>query len=724
MLDRLTAFLARISHRGDLVIAIMMLVAVVMMLIPLPTFLVDILITANIAISVLILLVTFYVTTPLEFSSMPSAILIATLFRLAISITTTRLILLQADAGEVISAFGSFVVGGSIAVGLIIFFIITIAQFIVVAKGAERVAEVAARFTLDALPGKQMSIDAELRSGDIDQAEARRLRQQLERESQLFGAMDGAMKFVKGDVIASMVIIIINLIGGFAVGMLQHGMDLGQAATTYSLLTVGDGLVAQIPALLVAVAAGTIVTRVASADGQGDLGQQLLKQLLRDSRVLALTAVIMIGLSLVPGFPTWVFLSLGAVFGLGAYAIQRKARGAHPTAASTDQPVREPALELASSGGSGKGEAPASTFQVVVRLGAELQDVVADAEFRQRGDVVRHELQADLGIEVPQVGRHVDPALKPRHMRIDLEDAPIFEADIPAGQILFEGDGANLDLLGIAHREGPLIAGLQKTLWVDEDQAAPLKEIGLTALQPMEVVAKWLARALRLYAGHFVGIQETRRLLAGIEASYADLVKEAQEVVPLQKIAEVLRRLVAEDVPIRNLRLILEALIEHGQRDKDAAVLVENVRVALRRQISFRVADRNNIITAYVLQRSAEDILRNAVKTTASGAFLDVSDEQSQALATQVHQDLGQASGDTLPVVLTSMDVRRHMRSLLLHHNIGLPVLSFQDLAPEFNVQPLAVITDRPGQRGEPIAEKARRPLPSDLAAGIRGASF
>ncbi|TIX55301.1 MAG: FHIPEP family type III secretion protein, partial [Mesorhizobium sp.] len=257
--ERLLHFLAKLSRRSDLVIAVLMLVAVVMMLIPLPTFLVDILITANIAVSVLILLASFYVSHPLQFSSLPSVILIATLFRLAITITTTRLILLQADAGEIVSAFGTFVVGGSIAVGLVIFLIITVAQFIVVARGAERVAEVAARFTLDALPGKQMSIDAELRNGDIDQAEARRLRQQLERESQLFGAMDGAMKFVKGDVIAGIVIILVNLIGGFAIGTLQHDMSLGDAAVTYSLLTVGDGLVAQIPALLVAVAAGTMV---------------------------------------------------------------------------------------------------------------------------------------------------------------------------------------------------------------------------------------------------------------------------------------------------------------------------------------------------------------------------------------------------------------------------------------------------------------------------------
>ena len=717
MSDRLLQFLAKLSNRGDLVIAILMLTAVVMMLIPLPTFLVDILITANIAISVLILLVSFYVVHPLEFSSLPSVILVATLFRLAITITTTRLILLQADAGEIITAFGTFVVGGSIAVGMIIFLIITIAQFIVVAKGAERVAEVAARFTLDALPGKQMSIDAELRNGDIDQAEARRLRLQLERESQLFGAMDGAMKFVKGDVIAGIVIILVNLIGGFAIGTLQHGMSLGEAASTYSLLTVGDGLVAQIPALLVAVAAGTMVTRVGSADGQGDLGRQITGQLLRDLRALALAAAIMIGLALVPGFPTVVFLVLGAAFGAGAYAIHRrtaKTETADETTAlaASEQPAVSPAVSI------GNINAAQSMSRIVVRLGTELGELVPEPEFSKQATRIRRELFADLGVDVPAIGLHVDEALAPRHIRIDLEGAPILDTEIPADRVLVEEDETHLDLLGVAHDDGPPVAGQHKTIWVDARHTAALKEAGLSFFPPVETSGKWLAYSLRLYAGHFVGIQETRRLLSDIEPDYADLVKEAQETVSLQKIAEVLRRLVAENVPIRNLRLVLEALIEWGQREQDVVLLTEHVRTALKRQISFRSADRNNIIAAYVLQRSAEEILRAAVQTTPSGTFLNLSDDEAQSLVTQIEHALSETSAGVLPVVLTAMDVRRHMRSLLVHNGIELPVLSYQELATEFNVQPLATIAAEQGTR------KTSQSLPGARAqAGQEAAS-
>ncbi|TIU71459.1 MAG: EscV/YscV/HrcV family type III secretion system export apparatus protein, partial [Mesorhizobium sp.] len=696
--ERLLQFLARLSRRSDLVIAVLLLVAVVMMLIPLPTFLVDILITANIAISVLILLASFYVSHPLQFSSLPSVILIATLFRLAITITTTRLILLQADAGEIITAFGTFVVGGSIAVGLVIFLIITIAQFIVVARGAERVAEVAARFTLDALPGKQMSIDAELRNGDIDQTEARRLRQQLERESQLFGAMDGAMKFVKGDVIAGIVIILVNLIGGFAVGTLQHDMSLGDAAATYSLLTVGDGLVAQIPALLVAVAAGTMVTRVGSADGAGDLGRQITSQLLRDSRALGLAAVIMVGLAIVPGFPSIVFLILGASFGAGAYAISRRtARESEPDDDAGQMATREQPGNSAALSAIPTGTLPPS-YRIVVRLGTELGRSIPEPEFAALADGVRRELFGDLGIDVPAIGMQVDEMLSSRSIRVDLEGAPILDAEIPADRVLVEADATHLDLLEVTYEDGSSIAGQRRFAWVDDSQIAALKEAGFAFSAPAETAAKWTGNALRLYAGHFVGIQETRRLLSDIEPDYADLVRQAQEIVPLQKIAEVLRRLVGENVPIRNLRLILEALIEWGQREQDVVLLTEYVRTSLKRQISFRSAGRNNIIAAYVLQRSAEDILRNAVQSASTGTFLNLSDDDAQALVTEIERALSQSSIDVSPVVLAAMDVRRHMRSLLMHNAIELPVLSFQELAQEFNVQPLATITGRTGR--------------------------
>ncbi len=695
MPDRLSLWLSKLAHRGDLIIATLVLFAVVMMLIPLPTFLVDVLITANIAISVLILLVSFYAVHPLQFSSLPSVILVATLFRLAITVTTTRLILLQADAGDIVTAFGTFVVGGNIVVGMVIFLIITIAQFIVVAKGAERVAEVAARFSLDAMPGKQISIDAELRNGDIDQVEARRLRQQLERESQLFGAMDGAMKFVKGDVIASMVIILVNLIGGFAIGTLQRGMSLGDAAWTYSLLTVGDGLVAQIPALLVSFAAGTMVTRVGSADGDGDLGRQITGQLSRDSRALALAAAIMTGLALVPGFPFAIFLILGAAFGAGAYAVNKRAARSEKSGALAGAKAQELSAFPGSASAAGI-DAPPSSYRIVARLGAELAQVIPEIEFSVLASRERRDLFSDLGVDVPPIGLHIDDTLAARSIRIDLDGAPVLNAEIPARRLLVEADGANLDLLEVAYEEAAPIAGQAKFMWVDDSHVAALKEAGINFSPPTEIAAKWTAHALRLYAGHFIGIQETRRLLSNMEPDYADLVKEAQDAVPLQKIAEVLRRLVSENVPIRNLRVVLEALIEWGKRELDIGILTEHVRAALKRQISFRSADRNNIIAAYILQRSAEDIVRRAVQNTPNGASLDLSDTEALGLVAEIRRALSQTSSGVLPVVLATVDVRRHMRSLLAHNAIELSVLSYQELAQEFNVQPIAAIAGRP----------------------------
>ena len=312
MVDKLARALIFLSGRTDLIVAILMLVAIAMIIIPLPTWLVDVLIAVNIMLSMLVLLVVFYIEKPVEFSSFPSVILILTLFRLAITITTARLILLQADAGEIVSAFGNFVVGGDIAVGMVVFLIITIAQFVVITKGGERVAEVAARFTLDALPGKQMAIDNDMRSGDIDQAEASRLRKGLERESHLFGSMDGALKFVKGDAIASILVIMVNLIGGMVVGSLKHGMTIGTAAETYSLLSVGDGLVAQIPSLFISVAAGTLVTRVS---GETDLGTEVAGQLFVEPRALMMGSVILAAMAFLPGFPTVAFLVLSAAPG-------------------------------------------------------------------------------------------------------------------------------------------------------------------------------------------------------------------------------------------------------------------------------------------------------------------------------------------------------------------------------------------------------------------------
>jgi type III secretion protein V len=700
MSDRSARLLAFVSRRSDLVVGILVLVAVVMMIIPLPTPLVDVLITSNIAASTLILLTALYITRPIEFSSMPSVILVATLFRLAITITTARLVLLQADAGEIVNAFGSFVIGGNIAVGLVMFLIITIAQFLVITKGSERVAEVAARFTLDALPGKQISIDSDLRNGDINQAEARRLRRALERESHLYGAMDGAAKFVKGDAIASLVVVLVNLLGGLAIGTLQRGLPLAAATETYSRLTVGDGLVAQIPALLVSVAAGTLVTRVASEE-QGDLGTDIVKQLVNNARALGLAGAIMVGLAFIPGFPAPAFLVLAACFMAGAYGVHRRrtsagegriAQGANGRAAelkkieSGDKPTE---------GGKVAAVEPQKLrprARVVTWVGRGLAEAVPAASFEDATARVRQQLLGDLGVVVPPVQLCVDERSEAQNFHIDLEGVPIAEGEIPSDCLLVEGDTIHLEILAISSREGSNILGRQPAAWVDRSHEVTLSESGLVFLSPVDVLAKCLAQTLRRNITHFVGIQETRALIAAMEPEYGELVKEAQGIAPLNKVAEILRRLAEENVPIGNLRLILEALIEWGQREQDVVRLVEYIRVALRRQICFRCADRNRVMAAYVLARSTEETVRAAVRPTAVGSFLSVSEEAIRPAVEAIRRMNATLEPDANPIVLTSMDVRRHVRMLLTRNDLDLPVLSYQEIAPEFSVQPLATI--------------------------------
>jgi type III secretion protein V len=699
MSDISARLLAFVSRRSDLVVGILVLVAVVMMIIPLPTPLVDVLITANIAASMLILLTALYVTRPIEFSSMPSVILVATLFRLAITITTARLVLLQADAGEIVNAFGSFVIGGNIAVGLVMFLIITIAQFLVITKGSERVAEVAARFTLDALPGKQISIDSDLRNGDINQAEARRLRRGLERESQLYGAMDGAAKFVKGDAIASLVVVLVNLLGGLAIGTLQRGLPLAAATETYSRLTVGDGLVAQIPALLVSVAAGTLVTRVASED-QSDLGTDIVRQLVNNARVLGLAGAIMVGLAFIPGFPAPAFLVLAVCFVAGAYWVHRhrKAPGQSEIAlGASDRPAEPRKVEGVKPAEVGKvaGSEPQKLrprARVVTWIGRELADEVPGVSFEHATGRVRQQLLGDLGVVVPPVQLCVDEGSEAQGFHIDLEGVPVAEGEIRSGCLLVESDVVHLEILAIPCREKSNILGRHPAAWVDRSHESALAESGLVFLSPVDVLAKCLAQTLRRNITHFVGIQETRTLIAAMEPEYGELVKEAQSIAPLNKVAEILRRLAEENVPIGNLRLILEALVEWGQREQDVVRLVEYIRMALRRQICFRCADRNRVMAAYVLARSTEETVRAAVRPTAVGSFLSVSEEAIRPAVEAIRRMNANLEPNANPIVLTSMDVRRHVRMLLSRNDLDIPVLSYQEVAPEFSVQPLATI--------------------------------
>jgi len=716
ILGKLNGLARAASYRSDVIVASFLMLAVVMMVIPLPTFLVDVLIAINMAFSLLILVVAFYIGRPGDFSSLPPIILIGTLFRLALSITTTRLILLHANAGDIVATFGRFVIGGEVVVGLVVFLIITAAQFIVITKGAERVAEVAARFTLDAMPGKQMSIDNDLRNGDIDQMEARSRRARLERESQLYGAMDGAMKFVKGDAITGLIIVFVNLVGGLLVGMLNHGMSFADASHTYSLLTVGDGLIAQIPALLISIAAGTVVTRVAS-DTESDLGTEIFRQLGSSDRALALAAVILLGASFVPGFPRFIFLALAALFGAFAYMIRRR-KPSPGTAPVADAQIEPDDTSAAAVGEDVIMSSGSTRHRVITYVGSNILHAVGPESFRSETDIVRNALKADLGLEFPAVEMRPQSALLPDRFRVDLEGVPIVEGEISLDSVMLNDDPMHLDLMQVPRHDGPALFSGHRTVWIDRDYARSLADAGIGFLEPASALAKSLSHALRRYAAHFIGIQETRELLTQMEGEYGELVKEAARVVPLNKLSDILRRLVEEDVPIANLRTILEALVEWGGRESDTLMLTERVRIALGRQICHRHAQLNRVVAAYVLTRATEDSIRNAIKVTGAGKMLALPDEASRAILAQLRQNLGDGDERHRPVLLTSVDIRRIMRNFLLRNDIEIPVLSYQEIAPEYSVQSLMGVTINSHDRNRSIKSIESGDLtPKDVVA-------
>lgn len=615
--------------RGDVVMVAMVVLAIAIMVLPLPQPLVDLLIAWNIGASALVLMVALYLDRPTRFSTLPAVILTATLLRLATEVAITRLVLVQADAGAIVRAFGDFVVAGNVVVGLVTFLIITAVQFIVITKGSERVAEVAARFSLDAMPGKQMSIDSDLRAGDIGRDEARRQRHLLNQESQLFGAMDGAMKFVKGDAIAGLVIVVINLAGGIAVGCIQHHMSVGDAIQTYSLLTVGDGLVAQIPALLISFAAGTVVTRVASEEPR-DLGTDIVRQVAAEPRALGVAAIVLVLLGFMPGFPTMVFLLLAAGAGGGAVWVKRR-RDAPDLAPEPEPAPAVPAPDPTPLDG------PVAML-VSADLAARLDMAALGAALGER----QAALARRLGVVLPRPALRAEEGLGGWSFRLDLDEVPAFTGRLAEGE-----DPA-----------GRLSAGLEQAM--------------LGAL------------------GHFMGIQEARRLLASAEADHGELVQEVQRGLPIATVADVFRWLLEEGVALRPLKLILGALAEAGGREQDAALIAERARVALRRQICHAHADAAGQLRVVIVEREAEDLVRASMRQTPSGPSLRLPEEALNALLDSIRPHAAATDGGR-PVLLASFDVRRLLRSLLVRHEIDLAVLSYQELSRDVAVRSVGV---------------------------------
>lgn len=680
------------TGRNDLVLVALLVTIVFMMIIPLPPVLMDVLQAVNLGISALLLMVAVYIQSPLAFVSFPSVLLLTTLFRLSLGVAATRTILLHADAGQIIKTFGDFVVAGNLVVGAVTFLIMTIVQFVVVTKGSERVAEVAARFSLDSMPGKQMSVDGDLRAGSIDLREARRRRVAIERESQLYGAMDGAMKFLKGDAIAGLISIVVNIIGGITIGSLQKGMGLSEALDVYAILTIGDGLVGQIPALFTAITAGFIVTRVSPEDNGADLGNAIGREIRAQPRALMVGSFILLLFSLVPGFPTMIFMVLAGVVGGGGWLLQsrppsRKGAPSYPIGTGA---LSVSSTESAEQNGAG-GDGITLTRPLMVDIGDDVQAMIEPDGLDKALAATRQKLLLDLGVPIPEINVQVNDSCKDGYI-IRVNEVPYGEGRLRPQQILARDTPENLDIMGIPYVLDK--SSLSESVWVDVAQRESLQRASIPYLESAQILADHVDQILRRHADEFIGIQEAKAFLKQMEASSPELVKETLRLVPLQKIAEVLQRLVSEGVSVRNMRTILNALVQSGQGEKDTVLLTEHVRIALKRQICFQNCAGMNVLPAYILTPDVEDAVRNAIRQSSAGSYLALDARTTQQIIAAIRKAIGPLDQQLgKPVLLTSVDIRRYMRKLIEVDLYGLPVLSYQELTPDISVHALARIS-------------------------------
>jgi len=700
--------LARITGASDLALAFLIMGILCMIIIPVPPSVIDYLIALNLASSVSLLMVALYIPSATHLSIFPSLLLITTLYRLGLNIATTRQILLHADAGDIIWSFGNYVVGGNFVVGGVIFLIITLVQFIVITKGAERVAEVAARFTLDAMPGKQMSIDADLRAGILDADEARNKRLMLQKESQLYGAMDGAMKFVKGDAIASIVITLINVVGGITIGMTMNGMTAADSAQTYALLSIGDGLVSQIPALLISITSGIVTTRVSSEKDTANLGAEISAQMLKQPKGLMIASTFLMGMSIVPGMPTAPFLILASAVGLIGYSlwsteqhlVEEIAGGAQPgqgaatlESAAVDTPVK--GHKVISGGGI---DSYALTLPVVLETGARISQLIQQAP-RGKGFIdqmipkMRQALYADLGVRFPGVHVRTDsPILDTEEYSIHLNEVPIIRGKVLEGKVLTNETEENLQRYNIPYTTYKSTLGLP-SMWVPLEQKEILERAGIKFWDSLEVIILHLSYFFRRYSNEFVGIQEVKAMIEFMEKSFPDLIKEVTRLIPLQKMTDIFKRLIQEQVSVKDLRTIMESLSEWAQTEKDTVLLTEYVRSSLKRYISYKYSQGQSVLSVYILDPEIEDMVRGAIKQTSAGSYLALDPDSVQLILQALRSTIAPPPpGGQSPVILTAIDVRRFVRKLIEMEFADVSVVSYQEIVPEIRIQPLGRI--------------------------------
>lgn len=683
--------LARLTRHSDLAIALGVIAILIVMVLPLHRILLDLLIALSLSLSVVLLLTAVYTQKPLEFSVFPSLLLITTLFRLSLNVATTRRILLYgADegigaAGDIIRSFGEFVVGGNYAVGIIVFIILVIINFIVITKGAGRVAEVAARFTLDAMPGKQMSIDADLNAGVINDEEARRRRSEISREADFYGAMDGASKFVRGDAIAGILIVFVNVIGGIIIGTVQKGKSFEEAASIYTLLTVGDGLVTQIPALIVSTAAGMIVTR--SASGQ-NLGKEFTAQLLMQPKALAASALVMCVLSVVPGLPMLPFLLLAAASGGVAYNLTQKEKQAQEIKAKREaaeklKPAKEKLENLLSM----------DTLELEVGYGLiSIVDAEQNGELLERITHIRKQFALDMGVIIPPLRIRDNLQLKPGEYIVQLKGVVIGQGELMVDHLLAMDPGNVVDKIpGIPTVEPAF--GLS-ALWITPKQKEQAQYIGYTVVDLSTVIATHLTELIRKYAHELLGRQELQNLIDVVKQTHPKVVEELiPNLLPLGTILRVCQHLLKESVSIRDLRTILETLADHAGHTKDANVLTEYVRVSLSRSITKKLLTPEGELPLLTLERQVEEQIAQGVIQTDQGPQLSLDPAFVQNLIRELNaQAERMVMVNAQAVLLVSPIIRSHVKQLLDKFIPHLVVLSHNEISPQIPIKSFATV--------------------------------
>lgn len=690
-INSIARLLLGVSKRPELMVLVIMVMVIAMLIIPLPTVLVDLLIGLNIMISVLIFMGSFYITRVLDFKSFPSILLITTLFRLALSISTSRLILLEADAGDIIDTFGQFVIQDNLVVGMVVFAIVTIVQFVVITKGSERIAEVAARFSLDAMPGKQMSIDADLRAGVIDEATVKEKRSELEQESQLFGSFDGAMKFIKGDAIAGIIIIFVNLIGGISVGMAQLGMDVSSALHTFTLLTIGDGLVAQIPALLISISAGFIVTKVGGNDK--NLGENIVSELFANDFTILVTSIIVCSIGFLPGFPTPVFVFLSGLMAVLLWYRAYQKRKDKNSNASEELTESELSADIAE--GETRREKQQSedeyvpeTLPIIISVSQEHKNLLEQHNFLSR---IKKDIFVRFGYRIPDIAINYSPVVQSEKIIVLINEVRAGDYNIFFGGFRLLTVNDELEYLGIQLRNFTDEYGAVSS-WLSGEYVEEIKQLGLIVRDDISEIIDCVGALLLRHINEFFGIQETKNLLDDLEKKYPELLKECYRHATVQKITEVFQRLLMEKISIRNMKLILETLVQWVPKEKDGMMLVEYVRGAMARYISsrFSVDGRLNVL---MLNSNDEDTIRQGIRQASGGGFLNLDPAKTDEIIQSFSLALDQSHFSIRDInVLVPVDIRRFVKKILESRFPDLEVLSFNEISEMVKVNVIKTV--------------------------------